>query len=513
MTHDTATHQDPPPGRGGPETASRRLRWSSLHPAERGLTALLLLAFGLKAGWFALRINPAIPPDEVTWLGISRLFSHSLLPPADSPASYQFGLITHVPTLYFWLMGRLLSCNISGLSDLTFLRLWNVPLAFGILHYGWHLLRRTGCNAAVRLLFLLLATNTLMFTFLAGTVSYDNLANLLAAAALYYGTAFHLDRRAEDLLLCLACIGLGGLTKISFLPFAFLLVAGGLIYERRNLGRLPEACRRLLVRGRPLARILLLAVLVLFAMNIKLYGTNLVTYHRLQPPMDEVVGLEAALQYRIFARDYIVRQYKNGKISLAEAVQMTRMIKHEGDRNGALYLLQQAREDKMRLQQTRRPAERLDRFHYGVVWLELMTHRIVGIMGHQVLFKRDAELVGYYCIAIVAVLLGVRLFTTADLAGMAPLFLLVTLGYALILMQLVNYKSYHGSGAIALALQGRYIFPVLVPAYGLAAHALAGRGPGPWRWLVLAVVAAVFVSGEFPWFLQHADASWFQPHP
>ncbi len=506
----TSTHP-PSSSRASSGIAGRRFRWADLHPAELALTALLLIAFGVKACWFALRISPAIPPDEITWFGISRLFSQSLLPPADSPASYQFGLITHVPTLYFWLMGRLLSCNVFGLPDLVFLRLWNVPLAFGILHYGWHLLRRTGCGAEVRLLFLVLMTNTLMFTFLAGTVSYDNLANMLAAAALYYGCVFHLDRRPEDLLLCLVCLGLGGLTKISYLPFAFLLVVGGLIYERRHLNRLPAACQRLAREARPLLWSLFLAVLVLFALNLKLYGGNLLAYHRLQPPMDKVVGLEAALQYRIFARDYIVHQYKEGKISLAEAIRMTQRIKHEGDRNGALYLLQQAREDKMRLQQTRRPVERLDRFHYGVAWLELMTHRIVGIMGHQVLFKRDAELVPYYLVAIVAVVLGIRCVAAKDLGGMAPLLLFVAAGYALILMQLVNYKSYHGSGAIALALQGRYIFPVLVPAYGLTAHALSARGPRLWRWLALAVVAVIFIPGEFPWFLQHADASWFQP--
>jgi len=500
---------DPSPG-AGPRSG---LRWTDLHPAELILTGLLLAAFGAKAVWFALRISPAIPPDEVTWFGISELFSHSLLPPADSPASYRFGLVTHVPTLYFWLMGRLLAANVFGLSDLVFLRLCNVVLVFATLHSGWHLMRRVGAGPAARLLFLVLATNTLMFTFLAGTVSYDNLANLLAAAALYYAVAFLRDHRPADLLSCIVCLGLGGLTKITYLPFAFLLVVGGLLYERRNLGRLPTACRQILGERRPAVLLLGLAALILVGMNVKLYGTNLLRYHRLQVPMDKVVGLEAALQYRIFARDYIVRQYKQDKITFAEAVRMSRLIEHEGDRNGALYLLQVARQEKEQRRRTKKPAERLDRFHYGIAWLELMTHRIVGIMGHQVLFKRDAELVPYYLAALLALVLGIRRCCAADLAGMLPLFLLVAGGYALILMQMVNYKSYHGSGAIELALQGRYVFPVLIPAYGLLAHALVGRGPRAWQWLALTGVAVLFVTGEFPWFIQHAGAAWFQPRP
>ncbi len=481
---------------------------SRLHPLELSATALLLTYFAVKTIWFAFRISPAIPPDEVTWFGISKLFSQSLLPPTDSPDSYQFGLITHVPTLYFFLMGRLLSCNVFGLSDLVFLRLCNVGLAFGTLHYGWHLLRRVTTNGIVRVLFLLLLTNTLMFTFLAGTVSYDNLANLLAAAALYYAVRFHQRRTATDFLILVIILALGGLSKITYLPFAFLVVVMVAFYERHNIARLPAACRTMLADRRPGIIVLSLLAVVLVAMNGKLYVGNLIAYQRLQPAMDQVLGLEAALQYRIFARNYIVRQYKSGKISFAEAVRMTSLIKHEGDRNGALYLLQQARQEKQE-----KSTQRLDRFHYAVVWVELMAHRIFGVMGHQVLFKDATELVPYYIVLLVALGLGIRRFQPHDLAGTLPLLLVVAGGYILIVMQMVNYKTYHGSGAIVLALQGRYLFPILVPAYALVSHALVGRGPRLWQWLALAGVAVLFVSGEFPWFLQHAGPEWFQPRP
>ena len=46
---------------------------------------------------------------------------------------------------------------------------------------------------------------------------------------------------------------------------------------------------------------------------------------------------------------------------------------------------------------------------------------------------------------------------------------MLVLAYAMVLMWLVNYPNYQTYRYIELALQGRYLFPVLVPLYGLVA--------------------------------------------
>jgi len=247
-------------------------------------------------------------------------------------------------------------------------------------------------------------------------------------------------------------------------------------------------------------------VIFLLALNVRLYRGNWLQYNALQAPMDKVVGLEAALQYRIFARDYIVRQFKQGKLSYTEAVRMTSIIKHQGDRNGALFLLQQALQE-----QAAKKKPRLDRFHYAFQWCEMVASRIYGVMGHRVLLKKPGELIPYYTIFLLALGLGIRLFSWQDLRGMTGLFLTVSAGYALIVMLLVNYRTYQHSGALVLALQGRYLFPVLVSFYALVAYYITARGSRTWQWLAAAGIAVVFLAGEFPWFLHHAGPEWFLP--
>ena len=73
-----------------------------------GLLAVVLAYFACKAFYFCFRIRENIFPDEITHFGISELFARSLLPPVDSADSFALGLITHVPTLYYVLMGKLL---------------------------------------------------------------------------------------------------------------------------------------------------------------------------------------------------------------------------------------------------------------------------------------------------------------------------------------------------------------------------------------------------------------------
>ena len=86
------------------------------------------------------------------------------------------------PYLYHWLMGRLLAlCPFTGADALVFLRVVNVGLSLLTLMFAQRAVALFATSPVERLVFLLMLTNTLMFTFLSASVSYDNLANLLAA--------------------------------------------------------------------------------------------------------------------------------------------------------------------------------------------------------------------------------------------------------------------------------------------------------------------------------------------
>jgi len=467
----------------------------------------LFVYFLVKSCWFALRISPAIPPDEITHFGLSVLFSQSLIPPADSADSYEFGLVTHVPTLYYFVMGRILGLNLTALPDLSFLRLSNVLIAFATLVYGYRLLREITNSGAARVLFVALLTNTLMFTFLSASVNYDNLCNMFAAASLYYVVRFFRSRQARFALLGAAAVLLGCLSKITFLPFAVLLLVGVAGHEHRNLISALKKLQRSGLKGafRGWDLFLTLLVVGLLGMNLKLYGGNLLSYGTVQPSIDKVLGLDAALKNRVFARDHIVREFKAGRLAYSDALQMTGIIEHPGDRRDTMFLIQQALGDRNQQSQ-----QRIDPFHYFFPWAEMNAQRIFGIMGHQSVLKQPRELVPYFLIFLAAGILGIRWFRRTSLNGAAPLLLILALGYAAILMLFVNYSSYRASGSMMLALQGRYLFPVLVPAYALAANFLTGDGRGKiWPWLVAAIIGAFFVTAEFPWFIDRTGDDWY----
>jgi hypothetical protein len=464
-----------------------------------------LLYFASKAFYFAFSIGENIFPDEISWFGLSEVFSRTLLLPADSKDTYQFGLVSGVPFLYFYLMGKVLSLNIFPVSDLIFLRSVNVCISILTVWFSWKLIRLLVSQTAARILFIALVTNTIMFTFVSSSVSYDNLINCFAVLALYYLFCFFQSRLSYNFLLFILFICMGMLTKVSFLPYAFTLLAVFLFHERKNFRSISSAALSLFSPFKKKNYILPLLCLFLITANVNLYLGNLIRYGSLQPNPIKIIGLENAMRYRLFARDYIVNLFMDGKISYPEAQKMAfKYIRHAGDRADALSMLERVAREKAWKQKPR-----IDRFRYAFSWIDLMMARTFNIAGHKVMYKSRNEMMPYFLILFMAGTLLVRRIKVSDLQGTGIYLLFIAGLYALILMQVVNYRIYFIYGSIGIALQGRYIFPVLVPIYVLTAYYLAGFGSKWWKWTTFLTVTTIFVYGEFPWFLRNVSHDWF----
>ena len=81
-------------------------------------------------------------------------------------------------------------------------------------------------------------------------------------------------------------------------------------------------------------------------------------------------------------------------------------------------------------------------------------------------------------------------------------------GYLAVLW-MVNYTAYLTHGIPEMALQGRYVFPILVPFCGLLAFGLLGPLRGPFRIVFALAVGAFFAVGELPFFLAQQEPGWF----
>ena len=215
-------------------------------PADRHVTWIvtaLLLYFGSRLLFFALKISPAVPPDETTHFGICKVFSRVFLFPVNSPETYQYGLVTNIPWLYYWLMGKVLALNFLGISDLVFLRLVNILLVFAFVWYVRRTLRLLTDDRLTQILLIVAMTNTMMLSFLSASVSYDNLTNCLAAMALYYLLAFFRERSGPLLAASLLCQLAGSLTKLTFLPLVLMLTIALLAHEAGNIRTLPAGLK------------------------------------------------------------------------------------------------------------------------------------------------------------------------------------------------------------------------------------------------------------------------------
>lgn len=467
-------------------------------------TLLLLVYFGVRLVFFALSISSFVPPDEDTHAGLCTIFSKVFLLPNNSPETYQFGLITNIPWLYYWTMGKLLHLNILGLPDLVFLRLFNIPLAFGTVWYALRLLRLLTDDRLARLLLLVTMTNTAMFSLLSASVSYDNLTNLLAAMAIYYQFAFFRERSAGLLVASLLCQMAGCLTKTTFLPLILALSVLLLIHEWKNLRALPATVGRHFQTSPRLAGMATLLLLIGAGLNLQLYAGNYLSFGTLNPSMSVVLSPAAAMNYGLDQRGMIFNQFKEGKISYMDALILTGEIKHPGNKADTFYLLMNY--EKMK----RNPQLWMGPLAYVKFWGKTMLATIFGIKGHLGMFKGPPYMAPIYVVIALAAL-GFLVRWRPREEGWLPLSLgAVTLFYAGFLLYNINYDSYLNYGEPSLTVYGRYLFPILVPVYVLTSHYLLRLFRTGYMRTGLALASALlFVSYDFPWFLAHATQEWF----
>lgn len=472
--------------------------------ALKWVTGVLLVYFAVRLVFLALSISAFVPPDEVTHAGLCRVFSKTFLLPVNAPETYQFGLVTNIPWLYYWIMGKLLHLNFFGFSDLVFLRLLNIPFAFGTVWYGVRLLRLVTESRLAVILLMIVMTNTPMFSLLSASVSYDNLANLLAAMAVYFQFAFFRQRSAGLLAAALICQLIGSLTKVTFLPLVLALNVVLCIYEWRNLIGFPTALRhyfRTSARSASLAAVLLL---IAAGLNLQLYAGNYLRYGGLLPGMAEVLSPEAAMKYRLGARGIIFNRYKAEKITYMEALILTGEIEHPGDKADTFFLLMNYEKLK------RNPQLWMGPYAYVKFWFQNMLGTVFGIKAHLGMFKPQLYMLPVYLLMALATLAFVVRWRPRESGWLPPGLAAIAVFYAGYLMYAVNYDNYLNYGEPGLTMYGRYLFLVMTPVYVVMCHYLLLLFRSAYlRWSLALATALLFVSYDFPWFLMHATPEWY----
>ena len=387
----------------------------------------VILVFFLGAMYFAVNVGEDVYPDEQYHLQLSQIYADEGFSPENSERSYWMGDITRRPPVYHAAMGAVLSLTGDEDGGLYILRFVNVIFAtltvvIAVI-LGWKLFK----EPFVRFIPALLLAGTPLYLFLAGAVNYDNLANLLIAASILCLVTYVQTKKLWYVPLMWLFLGLGGLVKYTVLPLYIPFWVITLAYLKPWKGDLLRGYLSELSRSGITIAIAVAASVMLIFVGL-LYGGNLLRYGGFVPSCTEVMTEEECSQSPLYIRDEEMKQ-ENSDIG------------------------------------------RMSPIIYSVQWVKIMTPQIFGFTGHEKVWPEPVEIAP---IAIAVIVAGACfVFTLKKVDGFGLSMLGVAVFYLLVLVYYQNYRGYLQVGNIFLAVQGRYIFPVILPIYLLVAQSIS----------------------------------------
>jgi len=456
-------------------TTSLKSTWHRLN--DKLLLVLLILVFAAYAVYVAANLQRDIVPDEPYHFSISHAFSETWGLPEGVGTARSIGVyIRRSPTLAYWVYGRALNLldivqpKSSAWGQLIYLRLVNAAFSIGTVIFTYLFSKELIQHKWWSLLPVFALTNTLMFVLLSGGVSYDNLTNFLSIAGLYFLLRV---MKQKDFLLnslgWLILISLGALAKETILPLALAMFVVWVIFIVKHR----EDIQIKLFRS--FWSVSLLVVLVVVAgANLALYGLNLLQHGSLAP----------------FCEDYYTKEFcANSPFA---------------QRREELAL----RDEPNLFQAFRRGYPEPVRYAFDT-WIRAMLMKVFGIMGGQQSYY-PIGIAYFHMLLYWYLALAIRFFKKASFKIYS---LIGIFGFYALTLFIKNYDIELAYGFIQVALQGRYIFPVIGIAFGLAAYGLMNV-PVKWvRWATLAVTVLLFLYGgpiRFFLYNQTVFTAWFR---
>jgi hypothetical protein len=448
-------------------------RWNT-HNATIVFSVLLLI-FVAYSIFVAINLRPGIIPDEPYRFEVSQYFSETLQIPEDVPIAIEYGDdLQRNPFFGYWIFGRalnihnLVSPSANERQQLIFLRVFNLLFSVGSVIYTYLLAKEFFQNKWLQLLPVFLLTNTLMFVFLSSGVSYDNPTNFAGAASIYYLVRV-VNKKAfmKNSLKWLIAISFGSLIKRTILPLALISGIIWIIFVIRNKPIIPKK------HFKNLNIIFLMVILAIFiGFNIYIYGFNLIKFQSLLPKCLDTFSKEVC--------ENSVFNIRYQKLALANKLTVVQAFK-QGYPDPIRYVFD--------------------------VWIREILKRIFGIMGHLNYYP---IVISYFHIALYwMIILAARYIRKPSfkICGLFSIFIF----YAIVLIY-TNYNSELIYGFKQVALQGRYIFPVISAAYILYTFILNNVSNKIIKFATLSATILLFLYAgpiRFIWYYNSVFTDWF----
>ncbi|MFH1359557.1 MAG: hypothetical protein ABIJ41_00775 [Candidatus Omnitrophota bacterium] len=449
-------------------TLTARLKKTFPH-YENGLLIVIFFYFLLRLVFYSFSIVPDISPDEMDHVrrGFAYFQQNSIILP-DTPETYRWELDSSFPFLYHLLLGKLYYLNFFHIPKILYFRFINMVCSIFTAAYGYRLMKLVTRDTGVSLLGLIVLTNIPMFSFLSSFVSYDNFCNLLSVLSIYNLFLFLKRRNLNNIFYFLIYALLGSLTKVSFLPLFCILFLIALFEIIKNGAHKDMVKQSTNVFKKPSTTIGITLVLILSVVTIWFYASNMKQYGALQPGCTQVLSYEHCLERPAFQAH--IRYH-----------QQFRQID---------------------------PSRLLTPYDFIFPWLNTALRGTFGIFGHRLMFRSTSELLPYYLLIVLFLVLFIRYFKFSD-NKLLSYFVLIIGFYMAFLFFKFSYPTYRQIGIIEGSIHGRYLFPVIIPIVTLLVQTICLYTKKIPQWIIFLVIATVFVWGDLPYFVKKADKTWY----
>ena len=254
-----------------------------LHKVLLGFTIVYFIVFGI------FMVHTDGQPDQSPHRYFSIRFSETWGIPEDDLTNNR--IIEGQPYLAYWIYGAVFKIVNTFLPTDTFSRvqLWrlvSVCMSTFTIYFLFKLSSKASGNPYAGVLSAFFLGNTMMFVFVSGGISYDNLMNLAGMAAIYHLVCLF---KQEDFVKNTALIGIwvavGALSKEQFLLLTLIIFIAWLFFVIRNFRNVRLNFNRKNI-------ILTLVFLVAIGLFIGLYGSNIIQYSRTTPMCKQIKGDE-----------------------------------------------------------------------------------------------------------------------------------------------------------------------------------------------------------------------------
>lgn len=425
--------------------------------------------FVFQAGFVAVTTSHSIPPDETAHLAQIAVYANDGWDPfiTQQPGTYYLGALERTPNyLYHYVMSfpyRVIPNNWSPDAYVVTLRLVNIAFTAAGLVVFMRTLALLTKRKIVQNLTLFMMGNTLMFVFLSGALNYDNMFFFATSVAFYYLIKLLQKFSLLDLLKLSTAVAFALLVKFTFVPLAIMFAVALVVRYMRELPKVLDISKKEVTKQKKPLIIMSVVFLMFFGFFLERYAVNFVRYGSYRPKCEKVLTYEQCMRSALYRRNDTFRDKK--------------------------------------------PQNKIPEPEFVAKWMVRTHETVFGVMGHKLL--NPSPVIRYGSMAIFGLMLIAVIRFVSKKDTLIIYLLTMSIVYVGVLI-FHNHALFERSGIFGMALQGRYVFPILGILFFVGNYYVDRMLSKKQVLYVVyaAFVMVVFFVGSLPTFIAGPDSSW-----